>query len=108
MLPSWTNSYNSVLIGSIVANFRLIVPLILLVAVPLLVKNETDLHTILKHFIVGSFVSTCYGIYEFAVKTAGLGFSYLLPGHAQGILFLVTGKSASRAHSVNLHTLQVS
>ncbi|AEN91004.1 O-antigen ligase family protein [Priestia megaterium] len=92
MLPSWTNSYNSVLIGSIVANFRLIVPLILLVAVPLLVKNETDLHTILKHFIVGSFVSTCYGIYEFAVKTAGLGFSYLLPGHAQGILFFGDGK----------------
>ncbi|USL31717.1 O-antigen ligase family protein [Priestia megaterium] len=91
VLPSWAGSYNSILVGSIVANFRLIVPLIVLVAVPLLIKNEKDLHRLLKHFIAGSFVATCYGLYEFVIKTAGLGFSYLLPGHAQGILFFGDG-----------------
>ncbi|WP_455920093.1 O-antigen ligase family protein [Priestia megaterium] len=92
VLPSWAGSYNSIVIGSVVANFRLIVPLIVLVAVPLLIKNEKDFHKILKHFIAGSFIATCYGLYEFVIKTAGLGFSYLLPGHAQGVLFFGDGK----------------
>ncbi|MCY9026862.1 O-antigen ligase family protein [Priestia megaterium] len=92
ILPSWAGSYTSIVVGSVVSNFRLIVPLIVLVAVPLLIKTEKDYHKLLKHFIAGSFIVTCYGIYEFIIKTAGLSFSYLLPGHAQSILFFGDGK----------------
>jgi O-antigen ligase len=91
LLPDWAPNYKSIVVGSVVSNFRLIIPLIVIASVPTLVKTEKDFRKILKCYVFGSFIATCYGFYEYTIKTAGLGFSYLLPGHAQSILFFQDG-----------------
>lgn len=86
-LPNWALSYNDILVNSFVSNIRLIIPLFFVIAIPILIRNSNDFNKLIKFFILGSTIATIYGCYEYIIKKLGLGFSFLLPGHAQNILY---------------------
>ncbi|WP_310877183.1 O-antigen ligase family protein [Priestia megaterium] len=90
-LPAWAGSYNGIMFSSLVSNVRLIIPLFVLLTIPSVIKSRKDYAKVLKLFVIGSLIVTIYGVYEFAIKKIGLGFSYLLPNHAQSILFFNGG-----------------
>lgn len=91
ILPPWVTDFKSMLLTGIISNMRLIIPLSILISMFMFIKNKKDFNYIIKLFLYGSFIASLYGFYEFIIKETGLGFSFLLPGHPQTILYAFGG-----------------
>ncbi len=85
--PVWLDNLNSILKNSLVTNVRLFIPFLTIFIMVRLVKTQEVLHKGLKLFFLSIVFSTLYGYYELIIKSLGLGFNMLLPGHSQSILY---------------------
>ncbi|AJY73984.1 O-antigen ligase family protein [Paenibacillus beijingensis] len=77
---------NSELIKSLIINARTLIPIFTIVIVVTMIKTYEQYIKTLKLFYGTIWFVAIYGIYELLIKKLGLGFKFLLPGHATKII----------------------
>ncbi|WP_185970881.1 O-antigen ligase family protein [Alkalicoccobacillus porphyridii] len=85
-LPAWALGENLYTIA-LSTNVRSFIPLFVLYIMFKFMNSVDKYKTTIKYTVIGSFLSCIYGVYEFIIKQLDLGFGYLLPGHANEILY---------------------